>query len=226
MADVNKDGHMDFVATHNGDKRLSVVLGRGDGTFEPPNTIWCGSFPADVAIEDINADGINDLLVAMSSRKGLRVLLGLPDGSYMEPVAYSEASDSISITTGDFNEDGHLDVVVASYEQKNATPFYGNGDGTMKAGISFDVVSRYSTEWSRETPARHVMSRDLDGDGHLDLVISTTFREFAVYYGKGDGTFERHTPTSAGAANIHSTWRILMATCDPISPLVLSSGDS
>src|SRR5207237_5389881 len=46
--DFNGDGKLDLAASNSGDNTLSVLLGNGDGTFQPPVTCAAGSPPIGV----------------------------------------------------------------------------------------------------------------------------------------------------------------------------------
>jgi hypothetical protein len=71
VADVNSDGRADLVVTNeqmwsdvNLDSAVGVLLGTGDGTFQPPVTYNSGGYwPFSVAIGDMNGDGNPDLAV-------------------------------------------------------------------------------------------------------------------------------------------------------------------
>ena len=43
---------------------MSVLLGNGDGTFQPAQTYAAGAVPRSVAVGDFNGDGKPDLAVA------------------------------------------------------------------------------------------------------------------------------------------------------------------
>jgi FG-GAP-like repeat len=43
---------------------ISVLLGNGDGTFQPKQDYSVGSTPRLAAISDVNGDGCNDVAVA------------------------------------------------------------------------------------------------------------------------------------------------------------------
>ena len=60
-----------------------MLLGNGDGTFQPAVRYTLGGFGAtSVALADVNGDGKLDLLVATGSAVG--VLLGNGDGTFRQ----------------------------------------------------------------------------------------------------------------------------------------------
>jgi hypothetical protein len=59
-ADVNLDGQPDLLAGAAG---LSVLLGRGGLSFDPPQTVVAGDGPVAVVVADFNRDGLPDIAV-------------------------------------------------------------------------------------------------------------------------------------------------------------------
>jgi hypothetical protein len=58
---VNADGKLDLVAT-NGTSGIGVLLGNGDGTFQPA-VAWDSRGSLGIAIADLNGDGLPDIAV-------------------------------------------------------------------------------------------------------------------------------------------------------------------
>jgi len=63
------------VVVGRGAGSLSVLMGRGDGTFLPRQDVAVGSQPQNVAISDFNGDGKPDLAVANYASNSVTVLL-------------------------------------------------------------------------------------------------------------------------------------------------------
>src|SRR5579863_6078251 len=116
IADVNGDGKPDIVVANgcgsNGNCNpgsVAVLLGNGDGTFQPAVIYGSGgSYAYSIAIADVNKDGHPDLLVAnecsgsCSNNGTVGVLLGNGDGTFQPAVTYnSGAWSTVSIAVGD-----------------------------------------------------------------------------------------------------------------------------
>lgn len=92
-ADLNGDGRADLAAAHFGNPiapGAAVILGNGDGTFQPVVYYPVGIEPEFVATGDFNADHKTDLLVG-DSRYGTEITLlntGVASFSPTKPVTY------------------------------------------------------------------------------------------------------------------------------------------
>src|SRR5439155_24363672 len=76
MGDFNGDGKPDLAVANSGADNILVLLGSGDGTFQPKANFAAGKNPASIAVGDFNADGISDLVVANRGSNTVSVLLG------------------------------------------------------------------------------------------------------------------------------------------------------
>src|SRR5207249_660081 len=91
--DFNNDGVQDLALTNYNcchplnccnpsNYTVSVLVGNGDGTFQPVRTFAVGTNPTSVAVGDFNGDGNPDLVVANSGSNTVSVLLGNGDGTF------------------------------------------------------------------------------------------------------------------------------------------------
>src|SRR5438034_5569669 len=63
VGDFNRDGVPDVAAANYGSNTVSVLLGNGDGTFQPARTLAADANPEFVAVGDFNRYGVPDLAV-------------------------------------------------------------------------------------------------------------------------------------------------------------------
>ena len=114
MADLNGDGNLDLVAGY------SVLLGNGDGTFQPKTDYpYLGTL-----LVDLNGDSKLDLagLNSMGVAGGLSVMFGNGDGTFGAPVSYGTRSYPRFVAAGDLNRDGAQDLVVVNLGFENTPP--------------------------------------------------------------------------------------------------------
>ena len=192
VADMNRDGHLDIVATTIRDTAI-VLLGRGDGTFVNSGTLAVGLSPRAVATGDLNQDGYLDVVVGNGGdyygrSSSLSILIGNGDGTFQAERRYETSVSPRELALGDFNEDGHVDVAVTNYESGTVSLFAGAGDGEL---VPLPAVS------TGPRP-QGMTSADLNGDGHLDLAVAILgpdlnipepSGELVLLPGRGDGSF-------------------------------------
>ena len=216
VADVNGDGHPDMLVANecfsssctNGG--ISVLLGNGDGTFQPAVSYSSGGVDAlSIALADVNRDGHPDILVANGclngscTSGGVSVLLGNGDGTFRPAVSYnSGGEDADSVAVADVNSDGFPDVLVANEcfnsncTNGGVSVLLGNGDGTFQAAVSYN---------SGGEDADSVAVADVNGDGHPDLLVANqclnsncTSGDVSVLLGNGNGTFQPAVSYNSG----------------------------
>jgi VCBS repeat protein/ASPM-SPD-2-Hydin domain-containing protein len=188
VGDFNGDGKLDLAVTAgNGfggnTGFVSILLGNGDGTFQPHADVAIGTSLGSLALAvgDFNGDGKPDLAVGNSGHATgiLSVLLGNGDGTFQSPINTSTGNGAIAVAVGDFNGDGKLDAAVADGFATVAV-LLGKGDGTFQGPVHYPTGD-----------ATSVAVADLTGNGKLDLVVGSAPFAYvsAILLGNGDGTF-------------------------------------
>jgi hypothetical protein len=176
--DLNADGHSDLAVASAGQPvDLTVLLGRGDGTFGPAQRS-AGPRAEDVALADLDGDGRLDVVLA-TYRPGMVVFRpGRGDGTFGPARRLADGKEPFGLAIADLDGDGDRDVVAADYGADRLLVILGDGHG------GFPIVHR--RPGGAEIDA--VAVADLDGDGRLDLAASGSDGP-AVFLGAGDGTF-------------------------------------
>jgi hypothetical protein len=184
-----------LVVANGTSNTISVLLGNGDGTFQPHVDYAAGMAPASVAAGDFNGDGKLDLAIA-SYDNTLSILLGNGDGTFQAPLTMSGQNYGEFLAVGDFNGDGKLDLAVGNYGYQGAGVqiLLGNGNGTFTAG-SFVLIGE--GEWYDEPT--YLVARDFNRDGKADLALVTDSGDLYILLGKGDGTFQTPVAYPTGA---------------------------
>ena len=136
IGDMKGDGIPDLAVTNYGGNDVSILIGKGDGTFtsDPTPTLAGQTNPYNVAFADFNGDVKNDIVSTNFKSESLEVYLGNGNGSFQSPLIVSTGNpESTSIAVGDFNRDGYLDIAVGNATANNITMFLNNGSGSFNA---------------------------------------------------------------------------------------------
>jgi VCBS repeat protein len=196
--DFNHDGKTDLAVPNTGDptNKIGVLLGNGDGTFQPPVEYVIGSgYGYAAATGDLNGDSHLDLVVADALWGGVRRLLGNGDGTFGGAVLYYTSGSCTDVEVADFNADQILDVVTAN--QGSVSILKGYGNGTFYPPITY----------GSGPGAFSVAVSDFESDGILDLVTANPNNEtVSVFRGNGDGTFQPPQHYLAGPYSCSRPW--------------------
>ena len=167
---------------------VSIFLGNGDGTFQPPVNYATGNGPDTLAVGDFNGDGKLDLAASNGGSNSVSILLGNGDGTFQPHVDYPVSGGPGWVAAGDFNGDGKLDLAVTE-STNHVDILLGNGDGTFQPAVNYATGNG----------PNDVIAGDFNGDGRLDLALSNySDGTVSILLGNGDGTFQSHVDYAVG----------------------------
>lgn len=196
--DLDNDARLDVVLAHAiscitapciAARTITVLLGVGDGTFQPPWDIEVGTGMSRIAVGDFNQDRIRDLAIAGDSSR-LYILLGVGNGTFLQQPTITLTADTFGVDAtdvdiADFNRDTLQDLVVALPLNGSRTAILlGNGDGTFR-------TPSIITEPGQRSPQYQVVA-DFNRDGFEDIAIALGWGlegHMEILNGNGDGTF-------------------------------------
>ena len=160
------------------------VLSNSTGAFsiQPANTY--SSFSANaVAVADFDHDGNLDVVaVDQSTGSAFQLFLGNGNGTLKTPKTLAGITRPDTALAGDFNGDGVPDLFESSPPAATIAVLLGNGNGTFKNPQTYGVDGNRNT--------KKVALADLNGDGKLDVVVTSYSNDISVFLGNGDGTLK------------------------------------
>lgn len=235
-SDVNGDGHLDVLTlVHNyttGRDEVSVLLGNGDGTFQPQRGFAAGYLPRALEVADVNRDGRPDVVV--NGYLGLSVLLNTGTDTLFQQQGPVIAVGNNALAVADVNRDGWIDVIVADYWNVSVLLNRKKEILVNSADSVFEQPRRFtgSVPESYQT----LLVADVNGDEWLDVITADYWNATLLLNSRDATLFQgvRRFPvrTSAShpllATDVNGDNRLDLVTADyfTVSVLVNTGDDS
>ncbi|HTU19690.1 MAG TPA: CRTAC1 family protein [Gemmataceae bacterium] len=207
-ADFDGDGWPDVFIANDG-KPNHLWINQKNGTFQEQavrrglayNAMGQAQAGMGIALGDVDGDGLFDVLVTHLTKEQHTLWMQRPRGSFQDRTAPAGLADLRSRGTGfgaclvDFDNDGAVDAAVVNGRVERGSslanpalgPHWGQyaecnqllaGDGT---GGFRDLSSRHPAFCGTPNVARGLAYGDLDGDGAVDLVVTTAGGRARLY---------------------------------------------
>ncbi|WP_448172760.1 FG-GAP-like repeat-containing protein [Rhizobacter fulvus] len=222
--DFNRDGKTDLVPLSS--TATTASLGTATRTFVPLQLQKPFALQGDLlAAADIDGDGTVDLLAANSAHAfnevSISIAYGAGSGNYtnIKNWTYPNLTQGYSSPSGpafvaDFNKDGFKDILYCPSTSGSCMLVL--GDGPQSFAPIAQLVSLTGGE---------IVVADINGDGNMDVIVSTTGAGVQIRLGDGKGIFAvaQTVPGSVGSFSSPSTFRIADINGDKKPDLILTT---
>jgi len=172
LADLNNDGADEIILCHN--EEINVIDGQGNILWTQPLVGGMAQYPA--AVGDINKDGILEI-VSLTAYGNARGGINVFDASGNVLMATVTNNNPLicAPVLADLNNDSELEIIFCGRGKASASISAGihawNLQGEEIEGFPFELPS---------TPAFTPTLADIDGDGSLEMFVSTTTALYCV----------------------------------------------
>jgi hypothetical protein len=190
LGDFDGDTTPDIAFTLVNRDVVNFIKGTGTGDQAAPIEFATGREPSALASADVNGDGRPDLITT-DTKHHVEVMLGTPNGIFRAPrrihAFQYNVGRPLELAVGDIDGDGQLDFAegTQSFEHRGI-------EGIRVARSTGGDASYFLPQPWGDPSFEDLFWRDIDGDGDLDMIASSTSEVLgvvSVFFNPGNGAF-------------------------------------
>ncbi|RCK77298.1 MAG: hypothetical protein IGBAC_1607 [Ignavibacteriae bacterium] len=207
-ADINNDGKKDIILFGKKNLGLTVLTGRGDGTFRYPQNILQDYFFSDVLLCNCSEDDIPDIFAVSWIDNKLLYFTSYAPMKYLSPSIISFNNEPVSFKTFYLNDDDFIDIIILLEDRQTIMTYLGDNLGNFifkdKLSLPFKIDKYFLTD------ANQLLNNSLivfNKQNNLFAVLtknnSSKFKEEVVYSIGADATdFDLYQPINSDTFHI------------------------
>lgn len=167
LRDMTGDGKLDLIALNTSSNSVSLLPGKGDGSFAAGAAAAVGMRPLFMIVRDLNGDRKLDVATGDLDSNVVSIRLGDGLGGLggAAPSSTLPLADVLAMDTADFDGDGVTDLAAAAYRTGTLSVLSGKGDGTF--------VTPASNTFALNTQAHSMAVADFNGDKIPDVIATS-----------------------------------------------------
>ena len=147
-----------------------VMTPMDSSVITKPDDLVMSSLP-DLAAASVDMSATHDLAAPPADLTvGGAQDLALAPASFKTVGNFAVGSEPVHVAIADLNGDGKPDVISVNATSTDVSILNGDGTGSLAKAVAYKVAPG-TQQWG----PNHVLPVDVDGDGHLDLIVSNSF---------------------------------------------------